>query len=296
MVNLIWIRPYFLLAFLPLLWVAWFFWKKPQSQQDWHKICDPKLMSYFSQKQVNRSWIWTWILLILSMSMFILALAGPSIQKHLSKTGRLEQANVILLDLSPAILMDDISPSRLERSKLMIQDLLNAYPDFQWGMVVFSKMPFVVTPISSDVNHILNFLPVLKPDILPINGYDVEKAIEQSMTLFKQAHYSSGKIIVFSSQPPPKQFQKLVDKNFQIAWINAFANAKVNENLSVWSAKTGLNQVNQWIEKKDLSFAKIHASDEKLSQAEDIGPYFLFIGMLAFMMIFRKGWFLRLWV
>ncbi len=296
MVNLMWMRPYFLLAFLPLLCVAWFFWKKPQTQQDWYKICDPKLMNYFSQKHVNRSWVWTWVLLMLSISLFIIALAGPSIQRQASKTGRLEQANVILLDLSPAILMDDISPSRLERSKLMIQDLLNAHPDFQWGMVVFSKMPFVVTPISSDVNHILNFLPVLKPEILPINGYDSEKAIAQAMTLFKQANYPSGRIIVFSSQPPPKQFQKLVDKNFQIAWINAFANATVNENFNVWPVKTGLNPVNQWVEKKDLSLAKIHASKEKLSQADDIGPYFLFLGMLTFMMIFRKGWFLRLWV
>lgn len=296
MVNLIWMRPYFLLALLPFMLLAFFLWKKPQTHQDWHKVCDTRLLNYFSQKHVNRSWIWTWLLLVFSMLMFIIALAGPSIQKHQVKTGRLAKANMIILDLSSPMLMDDITPNRLERSKLIIQDILNSHPDFQWGMLVFSKIPFVVTPISSDINNILNFLPILKPDILPINGYDVEKAIHKAIILFKQAKYPSGKIVVFSSQPPPPHFEKIADKNFQIAWINVYANATVNENLRVWPAKIALEPLNLWLEKKDLSTLKIHATQEKLSQAEDIGRYFLLIGMLAFMMIFRKGWFLRLWV
>jgi Ca-activated chloride channel homolog len=296
MVSLIWLRPFFLWAFLPIIGVAWYFWKKPQSPQDWNKICDKTLFQFFSQKHVNRSWIWTWGSLIMSLSMFVIALAGPSMSQYQTKSARIEQANVIVMDMSPAILMDDISPNRLERSKLLIQDLLDAHHDMQWGMIVFSQMPFVVTPITSDVNHILNFLAILKPEILPIGGYSVEKAIQKAEILLKRSQYASGKIFIFSSQAPPLNYPKLANKNYQLIWIHAHSNATLNKNLRIFPVQEAANELNESLSGQQFYWDKTHLAKEKMNQAQDLGRYFLLIGMLPFIMLFRKGWFLRLWV
>lgn len=296
MTNFIFLRPFFLLAFLAVCMIGWHLWKKNKVHPDWQKICDPVFLSHFSQTQTNRTWIWTWLALMMSLTLFVVALAGPSWKKQSVNGLKTEQAVVVVLDLSQAMLLDDISPTRIDRSHLLIQELLNAHPQIQWGLVVFSGMPFVVTPISHDINHILNFLPVLNPQILPINGYQIEKALIEAQNLLKKAHYSSGRVIVLSSNSPPKQLDKWFDPQISWAWVNVFSGAQSLPQQSIWPITMAIKPLNQWLNQDWTHFSKIIQNPEKMLQYEDMGRYFLCLGMLPLVMVFRKGWFLRLWV
>ncbi len=294
--NFIFLRPWFLLLFFPVMMIAWYLWKKPQGQQDWYKICDKPLLAYFSNTAVNRLWLRTWGVIVFSLSMFVLALAGPSWQKKQVHTGQLEQAVVIVWDLSNNMLLDDISPTRLERSKLLIQDILKAHSQMQWGLIVFNSMPYVVTPITTDVENILNFLPIIEPKILPSQGYDIEKALKKAQLLIQQANYSSGRVLVISSKPPETSFDKILDKNIELAWVDVFHGDVPRERFPVWSIKEALNPLNVWLKQWGIHFSKAIQTSNKMLQYKDMGRLFLLLGMLPLVMIFRKGWFLRLWV
>lgn len=292
----IWLRPYFLLAFIGVFAIGWYLWKKNKVHPDWQKICDPVFLNHFAQIQSNRTWIRTWIALLFSLSLFVVALAGPSWKKQTVHSHKTEQAVVLVWDLSQAMLLDDVSPTRLARSRMLIQELLTTHPHIQWGLIVFSGMPFVVTPVSSDIEHILNFLPILTPDILPVKGDNLKQALLAAQNLLKNAHYASGRVIVLSSKAPPAQLAKLFDSSISWAWINVFANAQSVPQQHIWPISSAIPPLSHWLKQDSLLFSKVIQNPEKMLQYEDVGRYFLFVGMLPLMMVFRKGWFLRLWV
>jgi Ca-activated chloride channel family protein len=94
----------------------------------------------------------------------IVALARP-------QWGRMEepvfdQSREILLavDLSRSMLTPDVKPSRLERSKLLIQALLEKLAGERVGMAVFSGTAFLQSPLSADYEILREFLPALGPE------------------------------------------------------------------------------------------------------------------------------------
>ncbi|MCC7196536.1 MAG: VWA domain-containing protein, partial [Gemmatimonadaceae bacterium] len=100
----------------------------------------------------------------------VVALARP-------QWGRLEepvfdQAREILLaiDLSRSMLTPDVKPSRLARTKLLIQSLLEKLSGERVGLVVFSGTSFLQAPLSADYEILREFLPALGPDFLPEGG------------------------------------------------------------------------------------------------------------------------------
>lgn len=296
MMNFIWLRPFFLLGLFPVWLLGWYLWRKKTVHPDWQKICDPIFLKHFSYTQTNRLWFGTWLSLMLSLSLLVVSLAGPSWKKQFVKSRKTEQAVVLVWDLSQAMLLDDVSPTRVDRSRILIQELLTHHPEAQWGLVVFSGMPFVVTPISQDIHHILNFLPILNPSILPIKGYQLEPALKEAHNLLKQAHYSSGRVIVLSSKPPPKNINKMFNADTSWAWVNVFKDTSLMMSRDrVWPISEASQPLIDWLNQDQL-FSKTIQNHEKMLQYEDMGRYFLFLGMLPLLMVFRKGWFLRLWV
>ena len=63
---------------------------------------------------------------------------------------------MIALDLSRSMLVDDVNPSRLDRSKLMIQSLLDYLEGERVGLIVFAGTAFLQSPLSADPCVLLN--------------------------------------------------------------------------------------------------------------------------------------------
>src|SRR5690606_28077783 len=80
-----------------------------------------------------------------------------------------EQAREILIavDLSRSMLAPDVTPTRLDRAKLLITSLLERLAGERVGLVVFSGTAFLQSPLSADYEILREFLPSLTPDYLP---------------------------------------------------------------------------------------------------------------------------------
>jgi Ca-activated chloride channel family protein len=80
-----------------------------------------------------------------------------------------DQSREILLavDLSRSMLTPDVKPSRLDRTKLLIQSLLEKLGGERVGLVVFAGTSFLQAPLSADYEILREFLPALGPDFLP---------------------------------------------------------------------------------------------------------------------------------
>jgi Ca-activated chloride channel family protein len=137
-------------------------------------------------------------LLCAGIALSIVALARP-------QWGRLDEPVfdqsrdiVIALDLSRSMLSPDVKPSRLERSKLLIEALLDRLKGERVGLIVFSGTAFLQAPASADYEILREFLPVLGPDYLPQGGTNYRQLIDASVEAFGSASAADRFLIILS--------------------------------------------------------------------------------------------------
>jgi len=139
-----------------------------------------------------RFWLWA------GLALAIIALARP-------QWGRLEepvfdQSREILLavDLSRSMLTPDVKPSRLERSKLLIQSLLERLAGERVGLAVFAGTAFLQSPLSADYEILREFLPALGPDFLPEGGSNYGALIETALGAFGTTTAADRFLVILS--------------------------------------------------------------------------------------------------
>jgi len=92
----------------------------------------------------------------------------------------------------------DITPSRLQRAKLKILDMLERRKSGQTALVVYSANAFTVTPLTMDTDTIASLVNSLGTDIMPSRGSYPEVAIAKGKQLLEQAEIGFGKVILIT--------------------------------------------------------------------------------------------------
>ena len=128
----------------------------------------------------NRPRIWLWF----GLALCIVALARP--QWGVIEEQVFDQSREVLIavDLSRSMLAQDVKPTRLDRSKLLITSLLDGLKGERVGLVLFAGTAFLQAPLSSDYEVLREFLPALNPDYLPEGGSNYKAMLEASMQAF----------------------------------------------------------------------------------------------------------------
>ncbi len=192
-----WQRPtaFWLLLLMPLIVILW---QKRSSSGQWSKVVDEHLLPYILVKQATQKQTGWVLLALLTFFVFILALAGPAWQKTQMPLLKKDQPLVILLDLSPLMLAEDIKPSRVARTKYKMIDFLKARKEGQTGLVVFSDEPYVVSPLTQDAKTLMNFLPALSPELMPSAGQRLGLALSQAEKLIRHTGAKRGDILLIT--------------------------------------------------------------------------------------------------
>jgi Ca-activated chloride channel family protein len=105
---------------------------------------------------------------------------------------------IIALDLSRSMLSDDVRPSRLERSKLLISSLLEQLHGERVGLVVFSGTAFLQSPLSADYEILRDFLPGLNTSYLPEGGTNYAALLKTTLTAFGATASADRFLIILS--------------------------------------------------------------------------------------------------
>ncbi|NOQ15416.1 MAG: VWA domain-containing protein, partial [Methyloprofundus sp.] len=192
------IRPYWLLAFLPLLVFIFLHLKNKLQQGSWQAVCDPELLPFILQEKELKQSRLPLISSVLAAILSITALAGPTWQRIPTPVFRNAAALVIALDLSRSMDATDIKPSRLERARYKIADLLKKRKDGQTALLVYANSAFTVTPLTDDTETINSQLAALSSDIMPAQGSNSTLAIQHAVQLFKNAGLQKGQILLIS--------------------------------------------------------------------------------------------------
>lgn len=129
------------------------------------------------------------------LTLIVLMVARPQMGTKISKDKREGIEAVIALDISNSMLAEDVVPSRLERSKRLVEDLLNHFTNDKIGLVVFAGDAFVQLPITADYISAKLFLDNISPSLIGTQGTDIAKAIDLSQQSFSR-NSKFGKAII----------------------------------------------------------------------------------------------------
>jgi len=137
-------------------------------------------------------------LLQTALALLIVMLARPQMGTKISQEKRTGIETIIALDISNSMRAEDIVPSRLDRSKMMVENLVDHFTNDKIGLIVFAGDAFVQLPITSDYVSAKMFLSSIDPSMMATQGTDIASAIETAMNSFTQEEGIGKAIIVIT--------------------------------------------------------------------------------------------------
>lgn len=187
----------YLLSVLPILVLIRFFTLNRQKKL-LAKFGDTELLKHL-MPDVSR---WRpnikFSLLITELALLIVMWARPQFGTRISEEKRSGIEVMIALDISNSMLAEDVTPSRLERSKMLIENLVDNFTNNKIGLVVFAGNSYVQLPITSDYVSAKMFLNSINPSMMATQGTDISSAITTSMNSFTQQQGIGKAIIVIT--------------------------------------------------------------------------------------------------
>ncbi|MBW3514848.1 VWA domain-containing protein [Shewanella sp. NKUCC01_JLK] len=321
--SLHFIRPEWLLALVPLALALLSLWRQHESHSAWNRYIAPHLAKILVT-QGNKKSRRPLHLLALTWLIATLALAGPAVNKQSLPVFAAEQGRVLVMDMSVSMFATDLAPNRLTQAKFRATDLLRNLKEGETGLVAFAGDAFTISPLTRDTGTLLNLLPTLSPEIMPVRGSNLAAGLAQAKTLLAQGGHIRGDIILMTDGITASQFDEansaLSGTQYRLAVI-AFGTsqgapirlpdgqlqrdssnevvvastdfallqklAANNKGVLIQNRTDGndLAQLQQWL--SDAGDAK--ATDLDGETWQDLGPYLALLLLLPALFSFRQG-------
>jgi Ca-activated chloride channel family protein len=189
-------RPEWLWCLVPAALLALFLWRQRDRSGSWRDVIAPELLPHLvgqSDGERGRNWV---SLILLGWVLASVAASGPSWKKIPQPLHQKEDALVLVLDLSYSMKSADLAPSRLDRARQKLLDLLSQRREGQTGLIAYAGDAHIVTPLTDDVPTIANLLPALDPAMMPLPGSEPAAAVEQAVELLHSAGIRRGRALL----------------------------------------------------------------------------------------------------
>lgn len=186
-----------MLLIIPILVLVRFIvWQK--RKRNLRKFGDPSLLKEMMPDVSKYRPTIKFCLLLSVITILIFMIARPQVGSKISHEKREGIEVLIALDISNSMLAQDVIPSRLEKSKLLIEDLVDHFTNDKVGLVVFAGDAFVQLPITNDYVSAKMFLQNINPSLITTQGTDLARAISLSQSCFTQREHIGRAIIVIT--------------------------------------------------------------------------------------------------
>ena len=187
----------YLLAVIPLLiMIRWLLIK--QQKRRLRQFGDRELLQQLTPDVSRfRPAVKFWLLLA-ALALLIVMVARPQFGTKISHEKRMGIESIIAIDVSNSMLAEDVAPSRLDRSKMMVENLVDNFSNDKIGLIVFAGDAFIQLPITSDYVSAKMFLSSISPSMINTQGTDVAAAIRMAVHSFTQQEGVGKAIIVIT--------------------------------------------------------------------------------------------------
>ncbi|MPY21520.1 vWA domain-containing protein [Shewanella sp. YLB-07] len=317
------LRPEWFFALIPLIILILLLWRSERKNSTWNRYIAPHLASLLvtQTNEIKRSKLWY---LGLAWLVAVLALSGPAFTKQSLPVYEAAQGRVIVMDMSLSMYASDLSPNRLSQAKFKATDLIDALEEGETGLIAYAGDAFTISPLTRDRATLLNLLPTLSPDIMPVRGSNLVAALEQGKNLLAQGGHIRGDILLLTDGVSTQQMRAakavLQDTQYRLA-IMAFGSEQgspirlpdgqlLRDNADqVVVAKTNYSLLNELTQAADGVLIPYRSDGRDLEQMQnwlsttgdtkateldgeiwqDAGPYIALLLLLPVLLSFRHG-------
>lgn len=165
-----------------------------QRTQLLQKFAAERLLPRLTEKAPLRRTFIKAAFVVLGVTLIAIALARPQYGVKWSEQKARGLDIVFALDSSKSMLATDIRPTRLERAKLAIRDLMERLESDRVGLVAFAGQAFLQTPPTLDYSAFRESLEATNPSVLSRGGSDIGRALEEATKAFPTE--SNVKVVV----------------------------------------------------------------------------------------------------
>lgn len=187
----------YLLILLPILFAIRMYGLRKRKKQ-LAKFGDPVLLKrLMPDVSVARREVKFWLMLT-AIALLIVMLARPQMGTKINQEQRQGIEVIIALDISNSMKAEDVTPSRLDKSKMLVENLVDNFTNDKVGLTVFAGDAFVQLPITSDYVSAKMFLQNIDPSLIAAQGTNLAEAIELSSKSFTKQDKVGRAIIVIT--------------------------------------------------------------------------------------------------
>jgi len=301
--NFHFIRPLWLLALLPALLLCWLTYRRQDQYLSWTQFIDLHLLQHLIVDKNKRRNLRPLHVLFVIWILSSVALAGPAWQREPSPFSDDEAGLVVLLKVSETMNGTDVQPSRLERAKHKLSDLLALRKGASTGLIVYSGSAHLVMPLTKDDRIINAMIEELTPELMPVNGDALIAAIEKARYLFEKSN-TSGSVLVMADTVSPSQFNALSTNEIKLPFQFLAVHSpliKINDGLNRAASMLNGSVVKMTVDQSDVEEIAGRAKTEfrSLSSSQegerwrDAGYAMVSLIALCGLMWSRKGWVVR---
>ena len=297
------LRPFWLLAALPALAVWWGLRRQQDSVHLWRQVVDQHLLEHLIVGD-SKHWGPRPIQLLLVVWMICaIALSGPAWRMEPSPFADDESGLVVLMKVSGSMMATDVQPSRLERAKHKLRDLLKQRQGSSTGLIVYSGSAHLVMPLTRDDRIVSSMVEDLTPDLMPLDGDVLVAALQLAQQVLTKSGVP-GSVLVIADNVSQSQVEALssTDTALPVQFLSVQSQSTpVDAGLQSAAGKLNASVVELTPDPADVErLARRARSQLKAVSAtgegarwQDAGyPLLPFIAVIALMWS-RRGWLVR---
>ncbi|MDG2047032.1 MAG: VWA domain-containing protein [Halioglobus sp.] len=164
------LRPSWALLLLPWLVMVVIRNQQRDRRDMFTGIIAPHLLQHLRLRRFNTRYFNPKNFSLLFMVLVLLILMGPSWRQQLSPLNQDKAPLILMLDVSTTMQQTDIQPSRLQRAKQKISDLMALRTGKKTALIVYSGTAHTVLSLTADQEILNQYLAAITPAIMPQTG------------------------------------------------------------------------------------------------------------------------------
>ena len=300
------LRPTWALLLIPWLAMVVIRSQQRDKQDMFGGIIAPHLLQHLRLQRFDTRWLNPKNFSLLFMVLVLLVIMGPTWRQQLSPLNQDEAALVVLLDVSSTMQQRDVQPSRLQRAKQKISDLLALRPDKKSALIVYSGTAHSVLSLTADQDILNQYLAAITPAIMPRSGKFPEYSLPLADEMLRGRN-APATIVMFSDGLGAKSGQAFesyfLTRPHQLLVVGVGSEDEEPgiaplERESLKALATDANGVylSLTIDDADVRQLNRHIQSHYTITQDSAMPWFdsgyllVFPAMGLFLMWFRRGW------
>lgn len=136
-------------------------------------------------------------------ALFIIALLGPSFGESQREIQSIGKDIFIAVDLSESMNAFDIQPTRLEKVKFELKNIVEEFSSDRIGLIIFSSEAFMQCPLTYDQSALNLFIETLNTNLVASTGTDFYPPLKMALKKLQEEESSvvqpKSKIIILIS-------------------------------------------------------------------------------------------------